>query len=237
MAYSRLSRLHHAWTSRGSSHIHVLPTSRGSSASTIQRAEQHIRMATHLTNERRSRRSHIHHDERRMERRRTCTHIKPKQPECRLRPGPRAGTRRSSTLHRSFLGNSHHRSHRGRTSLHHRLEKVPKAVDDLEEAVIGARNGYYVGKSRSRGRNPLCRLAQVPLGFATIPQVSISLSKLGAQKFPFFSAPQNGNTVGLLDSSNSFHRYLGKKRRTRDSSRDSSRRMIISCRGHLRLPR
>src|SRR2546428_4454902 len=146
MAYRRLPRLHHAWTPRGSNNIPVLPASRGSSASTIQWAEQRIRMATHRTNERRSRRSHIHHDERRMERRRTCTHAKPKQPECRLRPGPRAGTRRSSTLHRNILCNSHHRSYRWRTWLHHRLEKVPKEVDDLEEAVIGARNGYYVGK-------------------------------------------------------------------------------------------
>src|SRR3989442_11980064 len=117
MAYSRLSRLHHAWTSRGSSHIHVLPTSRGSSASTIQRAEQHIRMATHLTNERRRRWSHIHHDERRMESSRTCTHIKPKQLQRRLPPGPRANTMRSFTLHTSLLDNSHHRSHLGRTWL------------------------------------------------------------------------------------------------------------------------
>src|SRR5436305_6894479 len=146
MAYRRLSRLHNAWTPRSSSHIDVLPTSRGSSASTIQRAEQRIRMAAHRINERRSRGSHIHHDERRMERRRTCTDIKPKQSECRLRPGTRAGTRRSSTLHRNILGNSYHRSHRWRAWLHHRLEKIPQTVDTIEETVTGGRNGYSVGK-------------------------------------------------------------------------------------------
>ncbi len=30
-----------------------------------------------------------------------------------------------------------------------------------------------------------------------------------------FSEPKNGNTVGLLDSPNCFHRFLRKKRRTK----------------------
>src|SRR3989442_14450497 len=67
MAYSWLSRLHHARSPGGCCNSLVLPTPRSQSPCTVQGLAEHFRLASSRSDERRGRGSNMAYDERRLQ--------------------------------------------------------------------------------------------------------------------------------------------------------------------------
>ncbi len=148
MAHRRLPRIPDTGTTRGSSHIPLLPAPRSSPTSTVPRIQQHLRMAPPSTHEHRGCRSNIDHDERRMASWRadihsTATDQPEPHPRTDQRPSPCTDTQWLSTLHSGLRCHRDPRRHRGRTRLRDRVEKSVQTDDPNGRAV--AREGSDPG--------------------------------------------------------------------------------------------
>src|SRR5438445_6370686 len=130
MAYSWLSRLHHARSSGGCCNSFVLPTPRSQSPCAVQGLAERFRLASSCSDECRGRGSNMAYDEWRLQRRRLDHNLGGSEPDVEHRtstwPSPRAGTRWLPIIHRTIRNSSYHRSLRRRTGLRRRLETRPQ---------------------------------------------------------------------------------------------------------------